>query len=286
MKKELVVKRIIQGVALCIGAVGATWIYFGLHFLTSGLVKQDTTGSFFFITPAFIIFGGIAVAIAVQNIRSFGADSIKSVIFVISFMLYGAISGSLLQYKDVDWPLELKLATSLLPLILISLLYKLSSKTLIRTTGYEVKVLLKSELETLINNQNISTASKKVICRAMPWKNASKGVGYLFIAAGWFLILSLLFFISAQVWVFTTFADAFHSLSTGLIQTFTHIDCDWPQPSCLDLLDTKNVVPIYLGFFFFGYATGKAGAIRLEKIALAKAFVEMLEKNSNPPIET
>ncbi len=253
MKKEIVTKRIIQGLALCFGAVGAIWIYLGLHFLVSGLLKQDTTGAFFFIIPAFIILGGIAGAIAVQNIRSFGSDSIKSVLFAISFMIYGLISQSLFQYKDIDQPVTIMILISILPLVLTCFIYSVVSKKLICITGYEKNIPPKSVLEEHINNLDISDTSKKSIAEIMPWRKASRFLGYLLIAAGWFLVLSSI---------------------AGFIYFAAH-GSDIVEP-VLKSLGT---------FLFLGYILGRAGAVQLDKRNLANAIIEMMERKPEPPSE-
>lgn len=255
MKKEIVIKRIIQGAALCMGVMGVIWVYLGLHFLFTGISGKDLFG-ILLMSPLFLSFGIVFILIAVQNLRSFGADSIKSVLFVICFMLYGTISRSLFQYRYIGWPVEAKILAPLLPLLLVCLLYSLISRKLIRMTGYEEKTPDKAALEKLINRLDISDVSKKSITNLMMWRKASKTIGYLFIAAGWFLLL---------LWIFSSVGMGFLISSNP------------------DFFRENTRVMGGIGFLLFvGYAVGRVGQARLEKITLSKAFIEMM--NSNPKL--
>ena len=135
MNKIKNTKLIVQGVAVALGLLGILWIDMGLFFARQG-IRESESFSIFFMTPMFIVLGGIVVAVAWQNLRCLSPNSIRNLTFLFVLFLYSygsdAIS-KLLEESTSETPSELvTLASFLVPVIIAFILYSIISKKLIQ----------------------------------------------------------------------------------------------------------------------------------------------------------
>ena len=135
MRKDVITKRVIQAIAVCFGFIGLVWIYLSIHVAVTGVRDRDMFK--LCMTLMLLIFGGIVVAVAYQNHRRFGPNSIKNVTFLVVFTLYCILKTLVRPYQEAILELEivlLDLATFLIPLFLAYLLYSVVSRKLIQIT--------------------------------------------------------------------------------------------------------------------------------------------------------
>jgi len=135
MRKDVIIKRVIQAIAVCYGLLGLSWICIGFHFAVTGVLGR--TLSLMLVTFITIIFGVIFVAIAYQSLRHFGPNSIKNVTCLAALTLYTILITLVRPYQEAILELKIVLldaATILIPLLLAYLLYSVVSRKLIQIT--------------------------------------------------------------------------------------------------------------------------------------------------------
>lgn len=136
MDKRKLTKLIVQTVAAAFGLFGLAWIGMALSFAVTSIRDSDRFG-LLFMTPMFIILGGIILAVAWQNLRRFGPKSIKNVTFLIVFSLYCELIGLVEPYLLELKMTSLEFAILLILLILSYSLYSVISRKLIQITQAE-----------------------------------------------------------------------------------------------------------------------------------------------------
>ena len=139
MKKKTIAGLAVQVVAALFGVVGVTWVGLGLHFAVSGIRESDLF-QMCYMTPMFLLLGGIVIAVAWQALRHFGPKAIQGVVGLIAFSVYTSISMLLRPFQDATWDLKMRLhhsATFLIPMLLAYLLYRVVSRKLIELTEAE-----------------------------------------------------------------------------------------------------------------------------------------------------
>lgn len=128
MKKRTITKLIVQGVAGAFGVLGLMWIFFGFLFAVTS-IRQSDRFSMFYMASDLLLFGGICFAIAWQNLRHFGRKSIQYVAGLVAFSVYVGLITLMEPFMEL-YPS----ATSLIPLLLAYLLYRVLSRKLIQLT--------------------------------------------------------------------------------------------------------------------------------------------------------
>jgi len=139
MNKQTVTKRIIQAVAIAVGLLGLMFIFMGLYAAVADLREPDHLFTLCMVAM-FLVIGGIDVAIAWQNLRRFGATSIKNVTALVVLLVWGGLLRLLEPLEEAAMDLEMHLLHSamyLVPLILAYLLYRFLSRKLIQLAEVE-----------------------------------------------------------------------------------------------------------------------------------------------------
>jgi cation transport ATPase len=137
MNKSKATRLIIQGVGACFGILGLIWVCMGICFAVAGIRDSDLFGMFF-MTPMFLILGGIVLAVAWQAVRHFGPNAIKNVVALVAFSAYCVMSLFPEPPQEVTRDLKGKLylyAAVFVPMLLAFLLYRVLSRKLIEMTG-------------------------------------------------------------------------------------------------------------------------------------------------------
>jgi hypothetical protein len=129
MKKEKIVKLVVQTVAIAIGVLGLVWGILGLAFAVRGILESDLFG-LYFMTPMLLSFGGILIIIAWRSIRNFGPRSIKNVVGLVVFSIYTALPKPQPPFKNLTW----EICGILIPIIIGLLVYRVLSGRLIEMT--------------------------------------------------------------------------------------------------------------------------------------------------------
>jgi len=136
MNRRTITKRLVQTVAVAFGVLGLMMVVLGFRSAVVGIKESDRFG-LLCMTPVFLVFGGIEIAIAYQNLRHFGPNAIRNVTCLVTLTLYGtlapldpleqlAIGGVMGAFVDV--------AIHSIPLLLAVFFYLVVSKKLIRIT--------------------------------------------------------------------------------------------------------------------------------------------------------
>jgi hypothetical protein len=136
MKSKTIVKRVIQAVAVGFGLLGAIWICMGVYFPVVGIRASDLF-ALFFMTPMFLILGGIVVAIAWQALRHFGPNAIRNVVGLVAYAAYTGAIAWLHPYLEASRrPKENLWAAAMVfgSMLLVYLLYRTLSRRLIEMT--------------------------------------------------------------------------------------------------------------------------------------------------------
>jgi hypothetical protein len=135
MKRNTIAKLVVQAVALGFGLLGLTWVYCGIVFAVTGIRDSDPF-TMFFMTPMFLIFGGIVTAIAWRALRRFGPTAIKNMVGLVVFSVYTAVSTLLDRFQDAAREKgDLYFAAMFfIPVLLAFLLYRVLSRKLIEMT--------------------------------------------------------------------------------------------------------------------------------------------------------
>ena len=137
MNRPIVIRRIIQAVALAFGVLGLLWVLLAFFFAFVGIRESDRF-ALVVMTPTLLVFGGIVLAIAWQNVRRFGPNAIRNVTALVILVLYACVPEWLyLRESTRSLGPFLDSALGLLPLILAYLLYRFFSRKLIQLTGVE-----------------------------------------------------------------------------------------------------------------------------------------------------
>lgn len=140
MSRDVVAKRIIQGVAVAFGVLGLIWVFLGLGFAVMGIRQSDRLLQFY-MTPAFLALGGITVAIARQSLRHFGPRVIRHMVALVVVVICGWLSPWWSQL--MDWLEQatgshnpminlLTMVVNLLPLVLMYWSYRALNRKLIQ----------------------------------------------------------------------------------------------------------------------------------------------------------
>jgi hypothetical protein len=133
MKKSTIVKLVVQAVGCGFGLLGLAWFYLGIEAGVTGIRDSDP---FFFMTPMFLLFGGVLIAVAWRTLRRFGPTAIKNVVGLVAFSAYIAVSTFLERFQEAareKGDLYLS-ALSFIPLLFAFLLYRVLSRKLIEMT--------------------------------------------------------------------------------------------------------------------------------------------------------
>ena len=136
MDKRKLTKLIVQGVAVVYGLLGLLWIITGLYSAVIGILNSDRFG-LFFMAPMGILLGGIVLAVAWQNLRRFGPNSIKNVTFLVVYTLFLILAPFDELSEEATWTREtefLHILRFLIPLLLMLFLYSIISRKLIQMT--------------------------------------------------------------------------------------------------------------------------------------------------------
>ncbi len=136
MKRNAIAKFVVQAVALGFGLLGLIWVCIGLYAPVIGIRESDLF-AMFFMTPMFLIVGGIVIAVAWQALRHFGPNAIKNVVALVILSAYAAVSTFLDRFEEIAREKEdlYFSAMSVTLLLLAYLLYRVASKRLIEMTG-------------------------------------------------------------------------------------------------------------------------------------------------------
>lgn len=135
MSRNTIAKFVVQGVALGFGLLGLLWVYIGIDFGVTGIRESDRF-VMFFMTPMFLILGGIVIAVAWQALRRFGPTAIKNVVGLVMFSAYTAVSTFLDRFQEAarkKGDLYFS-AMFVIPVLLAFLLYRVLSRRLIEMT--------------------------------------------------------------------------------------------------------------------------------------------------------
>jgi hypothetical protein len=138
MDKRKLTKLILQGAAIIFGLIGLVEIYMGVEFAITGIRDSDLF-ELFIMAPMFFLMGGLLLAVAWQNLRHFGPNSIRNVTFLLVFALYLFVPDIKL-YQEATARLKtdlLQFAAFLIPVLLGFVLYSVVSKKLIQITKIE-----------------------------------------------------------------------------------------------------------------------------------------------------
>jgi hypothetical protein len=125
-----------QAVALPFGLFGLFWVYIGLESVLRGILERDL--GLLSMAAMFLAIGGILVAIAWQNVRHFGARSIRDLTGLLAFAVYICISSLLSPLWGVPTdpgPQFRLLVAVLLPVFSALFFYRVLSRELIAMTG-------------------------------------------------------------------------------------------------------------------------------------------------------
>ncbi len=134
MNKRRLAKLIVQTVAAAFGLLGLLWMYMGLHFTVVGIRDSDRF-SMFFMTPMFILMGGIVLAVAWQTLRHFGPEAIQNMSALIAFFAYTGISKLLEPFQKASKKeIQRFLTEFFIPVLLAYLLYRTLSRKLTEIT--------------------------------------------------------------------------------------------------------------------------------------------------------
>ncbi len=135
MKRNKITKFVVQAVALCFGLLGLIWIYLGIYAGVTGIRDSDRF-VMFFMTPMFLIFGGIVTAVAWQALRHFGPTAIKNVVALVVLSGYTAVSTFLDRFEEAAREKGDLYFSALffIPLLLAFVLYRALSRKLIELT--------------------------------------------------------------------------------------------------------------------------------------------------------
>lgn len=137
MKRSAIAEFVIQAVALGFGLLGVTWVCLGIYSPVIGIREADLF-VMFFMTPMFLILGGIVIAVAWQALWHFGPRAIKCVVGLVAYTAYTGMITFLRSFQEAirGWKGDLYLsAVFLIPLLLALLLYRVLSRKLIKMTG-------------------------------------------------------------------------------------------------------------------------------------------------------
>ena len=125
-----------QAVALPFGLFGLFWVYIGLESVLRGILERDL--GLFYMAALFLAIGGILVAIAWQNLRHFGARSIRDLTGLLAFAVHICISRLLSPLWGVPTepgPQLRLLVAVLLPVFSALFFHRVLSRELIAMTG-------------------------------------------------------------------------------------------------------------------------------------------------------
>ncbi len=138
VNKSKATRLIIQAVSAGFGIFGLTEVYLGIYFAVIGIRESDLF-AMFFMTPMFLILGGIVAAIAWQALRRFGPTAIKNMVALVALSAYIAVSTFLDRFEEAaraKGDLYFS-AMSLIPLLLAYVLYRVLSRKLIKMAGMD-----------------------------------------------------------------------------------------------------------------------------------------------------
>jgi len=138
MKSSAIAKFVVQAVALGFGLLGLIWVCMGLYAPVIGIRHSDLF-AMFFMTPMFLILGGIVIAVAWQALRHFGPNAIKNVVGLVAYSAYTAVIAFLDGFQEAvreKGNLYFS-AMCLTPVLLAYLLYRVLSRKLIEMTGMD-----------------------------------------------------------------------------------------------------------------------------------------------------
>ena len=93
MRKDVITKRVIQAIAVCFGLHGLSGIYLCVHFVVTDGLGRDFFSILFIMSFISInlLFVVVFVAIAYQNLRHFGPNSIKSMTGLATIILHSIL---------------------------------------------------------------------------------------------------------------------------------------------------------------------------------------------------
>jgi len=139
MRKCTITKLIVQAVAVAFGLLGLMWIFGGFYIAVVGIRELDRFSVFFMIPMSFLL-GGIVLAVAWQNLRHFGRESIQNVTALVALLVYTGLMTLVEPFQDATRDLKKELlysATFLIPVLLAYLFYRVLSRKLIQLTETE-----------------------------------------------------------------------------------------------------------------------------------------------------
>jgi hypothetical protein len=139
MDKSRLTKLIVQTVAIAFGLIGLVWIYLGVEFAITG-IRQSDRFALLCMTPMFFTLGGIVLAVAWQNLRRFGPNSIKNVTFLVVYSLYVILTPFDELSEETTWTRQTEFSQFVrfsIPLLLMFFVYSVVSRKLIQTTKAE-----------------------------------------------------------------------------------------------------------------------------------------------------
>jgi len=140
MRKDVITKRVVQAIAVFLGIFGLVGIYIGIYFAVIFVWDREMF-PMSFIIPMLIfmlLIEVVAVAIAYQNLRHFGPNSIKSMTGLAAFYLHCILIGHVGPYLQAirEPPLEalLSVAALVISVLLAYFFYLVVSRKLIQLT--------------------------------------------------------------------------------------------------------------------------------------------------------
>ena len=132
MNKRDLTKLIVQIVATAYGLIGVLWVGIALDSLVIG-IKESDLFALFLMTPLLFVLGGILMAVAWQNLRHFGPNTIKNLTFLVVISLYFVLTPLPKPSQEATWKTDLlNLTQFLVPILLAFFLYSAISKKLIK----------------------------------------------------------------------------------------------------------------------------------------------------------
>ena len=137
MRRAIVARRIVQGVAVCYGILSIALVLAGIGFIAFAIRDRE------WVMMGFVLFSllgpaGFMILAAYQNLRRFGEKSIKSISTVVALTFWLLVFRWLEPYLKPDAKSALKLyyplIVSIIPLMVAFVVYQALSKILIRIT--------------------------------------------------------------------------------------------------------------------------------------------------------
>ena len=136
MRKDIITKRVIQAIAVCFGLLGLSGIYLCVHCAVTFVWDREMFEMLHIIAMMLLI-EVVTVAIAYQNLRHFGPNSIRSMTGLVTFYLYSILIahvGPYLQLTREPMMGLLYVAGFLILILPAYIFYSVVSRKLIRMT--------------------------------------------------------------------------------------------------------------------------------------------------------